>query len=37
MHERKAVVTCSLFSEGEECARGEVVAVRVPAGAGPSK
>jgi acyl-coenzyme A thioesterase PaaI-like protein len=29
--ERKTVVTCSLFAKGEECARGEVVAVRVPA------
>ena len=37
MHERKALVRCSLYSEGVECARGEVVAVRVPAGAGPSK
>ena len=31
MHEKKAVVTCSLYSEGEECARGEVLGVRVPA------
>ena len=37
MHERKALVRCSLYSQGVECARGEVVAVRVPAGAGPSK
>ena len=37
MHERKALVRCSLFSEGVECARGEVLAVRVPAGAGPVK
>ena len=27
--ERKITVTCSLFSNGEECAKGEVVAVRV--------
>lgn len=26
--ERKVTVTCSLFSEGEECVTGEVVAVR---------
>jgi len=31
MKERKAIVICSLFAKGEECARGEVVAVRVPA------
>jgi acyl-CoA thioesterase FadM len=31
MHEKKAVVACSLYSEGEECARGEVLGVRVPA------
>jgi len=31
MHEKKAVVTCSLYSEGEECARGKVLGVRVPA------
>lgn len=30
MKERKTIVSCSLFSSGEECARGEVVAVRVP-------
>ena len=35
MHARKTLVTCSLLSEGVECARGEVLAVRVPAGAGP--
>jgi len=28
---KKTIVTCSLFSGGEECAQGEVVAVRVPA------
>ena len=28
--ERKTVLTCSLFGKGEECAQGEVVAVRVP-------
>ncbi len=27
---KKTVVLCSLWSRGEECARGEVVAVRVP-------
>ena len=37
MHTKKALVTCSLYSDGVECARGEVVAVRVPAGAGPGK
>lgn len=30
MGKKKAIVTCSLFARGEECARGEVVAVRVP-------
>ena len=30
MGERKIVVTCSVSANGEECARGEVVAVRVP-------
>jgi acyl-coenzyme A thioesterase PaaI-like protein len=30
MHERKAIVTCSLTSGGEERATGEMVAVRVP-------
>ena len=28
-NEKSMVVTCSLFAHGEECARGEVVAVRV--------
>lgn len=28
--EKKAIVTCSLFAKGQECAVGEVVAVRVP-------
>lgn len=28
--DRKTLLTCSLFSGEEECARGEVVAVRVP-------
>ena len=37
MHEKKAVVSCSLYSDGEECARGEVLGVRVPALAGPGK
>jgi len=27
---KKTIVTCSLFAKEEECARGEVVAVRVP-------
>jgi acyl-coenzyme A thioesterase PaaI-like protein len=27
---RRIIVTCSLFAKEEECARGEVVAVRVP-------
>jgi acyl-coenzyme A thioesterase PaaI-like protein len=27
---RKTIVTCSVFANGEECARGEVVAVRMP-------
>jgi acyl-CoA thioesterase FadM len=30
MGERKMVVTCLVVSGGEECARGEVVAVWVP-------
>ncbi|MGD9045634.1 MAG: PaaI family thioesterase [Desulfobacterales bacterium] len=34
LHERKAFVTCSLFSGDNVCARGEVWAVRVPAGTG---
>ena len=29
--ERKTLLSCSLYSDGEECARGEMVAVRVPA------
>jgi acyl-coenzyme A thioesterase PaaI-like protein len=37
MHEKKAVVSCSLYSEGEECARGEVLGVRVPANLEPGK
>ena len=37
MSEKKALLTCSLYSENEECARGEVLAVRVPAGIGPKK
>ncbi len=28
--DRKSVVLCSLWSRGEECARGQIVAVRVP-------
>lgn len=35
MYEKKALISCSLYSDGEECARGEVVGVRVPANAGP--
>ena len=31
MGERKAVVACSLYSDGQECARGETVAVRLNA------
>ena len=34
---KKAVITCSVFSGGEECARGTVTAVRVPAKAGPGQ
>ena len=34
MHEKKAVISCSLFSDGEERARGEVVGVRVPSHSG---
>ena len=30
MNPKKTILTCSLFSEEEECARGEVVAIRVP-------
>ena len=30
MNPKKTILTCSLFSEEEECARGVVVAVRVP-------
>lgn len=30
MTKKKALVSCSLFVQGQECARGEVVAVRVP-------
>ena len=37
MQERKVLITCSLFSDGEECARGEVLAVRVPASKGPGQ
>ncbi|MGH2403078.1 MAG: PaaI family thioesterase [bacterium] len=29
--EKKSVVVCSLSARGEECARGEILAVRVPA------
>ena len=37
MHEQKAVILCSLYSDGEECARGEVLGVRVPANVGPKR
>jgi acyl-coenzyme A thioesterase PaaI-like protein len=30
MHPRKALVTCSVFAEGTECVKAEVLAVRVP-------
>ncbi len=30
MKERKTILSCSLFANGEECVRGDVVAVRVP-------
>jgi len=30
MKGKKTIIKCLLFAEGEECARGEVVAVRVP-------
>ena len=33
MHAKKAVVSCSLYSDGNECARCEMVGVRVPANA----
>ncbi|MCB9452209.1 MAG: PaaI family thioesterase [Anaerolineaceae bacterium] len=29
LHERKAIVTCSVFAGDKECVRGEVIAVRV--------
>ena len=32
MKEKKVIVTCSLFSGEVECARGEVIAVRIPEG-----
>ncbi len=34
MHEKKAVISCSLYSDGEERARGEVVGVLVPSHSG---
>jgi len=37
MHEKKAVILCSLYSDGEECARGEILGVRVPANVGPKR
>jgi acyl-coenzyme A thioesterase PaaI-like protein len=37
MSDKKAVVSCSLYSDGTECACGEVLGVRVPAIAGPGK
>jgi acyl-CoA thioesterase FadM len=27
---RRTNLTCSLYAEGQECARGDVIAVRVP-------
>jgi acyl-CoA thioesterase FadM len=35
MGEKKALVSCTVVSGDQETARGEVVAVRVPAWAGP--
>ena len=37
VQEKKVLLTCSLFSDAEECARGEVLAVRVPARRGPGQ
>lgn len=37
MYERKAVSSCSFYSDDTECARGEVLGVRVPAIAGSGK
>ena len=37
MKQKKVLIICSLFSVGEECARGEVLAVRVPATTGPRR
>jgi hypothetical protein len=34
MQAQKAVVACSLNSDGHECARCELIGVRVPANAG---
>jgi acyl-coenzyme A thioesterase PaaI-like protein len=30
IHEKKVVVTCSLYANGKECAQGEVIVVRAP-------
>ena len=30
MHEKKAIVTCTVYANGEEVAKGEVTVVRVP-------
>jgi acyl-CoA thioesterase FadM len=30
LHEKKAIVTCSVYTKGKECAQGEVIAVRAP-------
>jgi hypothetical protein len=37
MHEKKALLSCTLYFEGQECVRGEVLAVRVPSVTGPKK
>ena len=37
LREKKALITCTLYSEGNECVRAEVMAVRVPAGKGPKR
>ncbi len=37
MKQRKVFLSCSVFSGDQECARGEVLAVRVPATTGPRK
>jgi acyl-CoA thioesterase FadM len=32
MREKKVIITCSVFSGEVECARGEVIAIRIPDG-----